>query len=175
VSGQVVIWHSETSKDAQFVHMFRAGQRFAYAPILAGERRRHQCVTRAVCRFAILPELRLRKFLAEDPEHWRALASLIDIQSQMFELAGLDLLRRSLPARMAATLLRFAGCRLKNAPDGPPWEIAMTQAELAEAANISRNSASWLLVQMEEDGLVALRYRHLAVLNPSGLRAMLEE
>jgi CRP-like cAMP-binding protein len=175
VSGQVVLWHHEGNTDAQFVHMFRAGQWFGYAPILAGERRRHQCITRSQCEFAVLPEASLRAFLAKDPEHWHALASLIDMQGQSSELAGLDLLRRSQTARLSATLLRFAGCRQTNSPDGPPWEIAMTQMELAEAANMSRNAASRLLVKMEQDGLVRLHYRHLAVLDADGLRNLLVE
>lgn len=173
VSGQVVLWHADSSTDAQFVHMFRVGQWFGYAPILAGERRRHQCVTHSVCHFAILPEPKLREFLAQDPEHWHALASLIDMQGQISELAGLDLLRRSPEKRLAATLLRFAGCRLANNPDGPPWPIAMTQLELAEAANMSRNAASRLLVDMEAAGLVALHYRHVSVVDADRLRAML--
>jgi CRP/FNR family transcriptional regulator, cyclic AMP receptor protein len=174
-SGQVVIWHGGGSTDAQFVHMFRVGQWFGWAPILAGDRRRHQSITRSVCHFAILPETRLRAFLADDPEHWHALASLVDMQAQISELAGLDLLRRRQDKRLAATLLRFAGCRLQNSPDGPPWPIAMTQLELAEAANISRNAASRLLVKMEAEGLLRLHYRHIDVLSPDGLRDMLDD
>jgi hypothetical protein len=39
--------------------------------------------------------------------------------------------------------------------------VYQTQLELAEAANMSRNAASRLLVEMEADGLVALHYRQL--------------
>jgi CRP/FNR family cyclic AMP-dependent transcriptional regulator len=173
VSGQVVMWHGKGSTDAQFVHMFRVNQWFGWAPILVGDRRRHQSIARSVCHFAVLPEARLREFLSQDPEHWHALASLVDMQVQVAELAGLDLLRRDQGERLAATLLRFAGCRVDNAPDGPPWPIAMTQLELAEAANMSRNAASRLLVDMEAAGLVALHYRHVSVVDADRLRAML--
>jgi CRP-like cAMP-binding protein len=173
LSGQVVMWHQHGSTDAQFVHMFRTGHWFGWAPILAGERRRHQCIARTDAELAVIPRGILRSFLSQDPEHWHALASLVDIQGQQSELAGLDLMRRSQEGRLVATLLRFAGCRLADAPDGPPWNVALTQLELAEAANMSRNAASRLLVEMEADGLVALHYRHLSLLQPDRMRALL--
>lgn len=175
LSGQVVMWHRHGSTDAQFAHMFRTGHWFGWAPILAGERRRHQCVARTDCELVVIPRANLRTFLAQDPEHWHALASLVDIQGQLSELAGLDLMRRSQEERLVATLLRFAGCRLADAPDGPPWNVAMTQLEIAEAANMSRNAASRLLVQLELEGLVALHYRHLSVLDADSLRAKLAD
>ncbi len=173
ISGQVVLWHRSGSSDAQFVHMFRTGHWFGYGPILAGERRRHQCIARTTCELAVLPGADLRRFLAQAPENWHALASLVDMQGQESELAGLDLLRRSQEERLVATLLRFAGCRLGNAPDGPPWNVAMTQQEIAEAANMSRNTTSRLLVQLELECLVALHYRHLSILDADRLRAKL--
>ncbi len=173
LSGQVVMWHGHGSTDAQFVHMFRAGHWFGWAPILAGERRRHQCVARTDCELVVIPRANLRSFLAQDPEHWHALASLVDIQGQQSELGGLDLMRRSQEGRLVATVLRFAGCRLGDAPDGPPWNVALTQLEIAEAANMSRNAASRLLVKLEKEGLVTLHYRHLSVLDAGRLRERL--
>jgi DNA-binding transcriptional regulator LsrR (DeoR family) len=49
------------------------------------------------------------------------------------------------------------------------------QLEIAEAANMSRNAASRLLVQLKLEGLVALHYRHLSVLDADRLRAKLAD
>lgn len=174
VSGQVIVSHGRSNLDAQYVHMFRTGQWFGFAPVLSRARRRVQCIARSECHLAILPKRALRSFLDEHPAHWHAFALLVDIQSDSSALAGIDLLRRRQEERLAAVLLRFAGCRLANNPDGPPWQIAMTQVELAEASNMSRNSASRLLVDMERQGLVALQYGNVSVLDPDRLRAELQ-
>ena len=175
VEGQVAVCHHHQGHvDVEYLHLYRAGQWFGYAPVLRSEHRRIQTVARTACLLAVVPEGRLKPFLGESPEHWRLMALMADAQAQLNGLAALDLVRRAPEQRLAAALLRLTGCRLRDAPDGAPWEIRVSQQELADVSNMSRNAASRLLQGFETAGIVVLHYRQLELLHPARLRRMLD-
>lgn len=173
--GQVAVTqHFHGHLDAANIHLYRAGEWFGYTPIIRGAPRRIQTMARTDCVLAVIPELRLRSFLADHPEHWQLMALIADSQGIMNGLAALDLSRRSPLERLCGALLRMAGCRQIDGPDGPPFDVTASQTELAEASNLSRNATALLLRQMEKEGLVALHYRRLTLLRPDRLRTTLD-
>ena len=175
VDGQVAASrHGEGNDDVDLMHIFRTGEWFGYAPVLEGRPRRIQATARRVTRVAMVPDGRLRSVLANDPVLWELIAWLSDAQGRMLALGSLDLCRKSQRERLIATLLRLAGCRTTDAPDGPPHDIAASQAELAEMSNMSRNVVSRLLQDFEKRGWIELKYRHLYLLDPGAMRNLLE-
>ncbi len=166
--------HSHACLDVGHLHLYRPGEWFGYSPILRSEPRRFQAVSRTVSTLAVFREARLRVLLAERPEVWQLIGLLVDAQAKLNGLTALDLARRSPMERLCAALLRMSGCRLSDGADGPPYDVAMTQTELAEAANLSRNGATLRLADLEKNHLVRLRYRHVTVLDPAALRRLLD-
>jgi CRP-like cAMP-binding protein len=173
--GQIAVsHHNQSNMDVENIHLYRVGDWFGYAPILCHEPRRFQTTARTDCVVAVIPEGQLRALLVDKPHYWHLMALIADAQGRVNALAALDLTRRSHLGRLCATLLRLAGCRLADGPDGPPFDIAISQTELAEASNLSRNGVSRRLQGLERDGHIALHYRHISVLRPDTLRKLLD-
>ena len=57
----------------------------------------------------------------------------------------------------------------------PAVDVAITQDELAGAANLSRSSVKTMLGRLAERGLIEQGYRGVAVRAPAALRAFVEE
>ena len=56
-----------------------------------------------------------------------------------------------------------------------PVRLPITQAELAEAANLSRNAAGTILRKLAAKGYVETDYRGIVVRNPAGLQRLVAE
>ncbi len=85
-----------------------------------------------------------------------------------------DLLIRDSERRCAATLLRLSGRRFAGARDRRPAESAITQVELAGAANLSRNTVGAIMKRLASRGLIEVGYRGVTVLKPAALRAFVD-
>lgn len=71
--------------------------------------------------------------------------------------------------RCVATLLRIGGRR--NA-DAAPVILPISQTELSQLCNLSRQTSGDVLRGLEADGLVTLGYRSITLNNPARLRAL---
>ena len=174
VEGQVAASHfGQGNDDVDLIHIYRPGQWFGYGPIVEGGARRVQVTARRPSRVAVAPEGRLRGLLNDEPGLWELMAWLSDVQGRLMIVSSLDLCRKSQRLRLMATLLRLAGCRIEDGPEGPPYEIAASQLEIAEMSNMSRNVVSRLLQALGKEGLVVLKYRHLHLPDPGAIRRQL--
>jgi len=103
-------------------------------------------------------------------DHMRALATLTELG--MHEVIAIveSLLIPGASQRIAATLLRVA-----YGAAGPEQvgsvTIILTQAELGEMANASRNMVSRTLKQLETKGWIGIGYGTLTIMDPECVRA----
>ena len=102
---------------------------------------------------SLFPELEAR--LAEIPHH----IARLSVQT------AADLLIRRAELRVLATLARIA------CPSETPFgsqsglkTICLTQAQLGEMANVSRNVVNQVLMRLNELGVIRLRYQKIAIL-----------
>ena len=86
-----------------------------------------------------------------------------------------ELLIRRSDQRIAAVLLRLLDQKDSAAdPDADAGAgLPLTQADLAEMANVSRHTANAVLGQFEHRGWVRLGYGRIALLDGAGLRDLL--
>jgi CRP-like cAMP-binding protein len=85
-----------------------------------------------------------------------------------------DLTRHHGRSRVAATLLRLAGCRNASPHDKVPLEIHVPQSEIAALAVMSRNTLGAYVAELAKLGLIEIHYRHIHIIDPSGLRSLLD-
>jgi CRP/FNR family transcriptional regulator, cyclic AMP receptor protein len=121
--------------------------------------------------FAFLGEREISALAEMRQGWWREFMKLVLQNSQTAIGTGLDLMIRDPRRRLAATLLRLGGLRHSvNLASSNP-EIDLSQSEIAQMANLARNSASKFLHEFGDLGLVEWNYRCIRILSPSGLEA----
>ena len=145
-----------------------------YVPIITGEARRIVADAKRSAWVARISQRHVEGVLAERPQWWRYLLQPAIVYGDASQAVAADLLIRDSERRCAAILLRLSGRRFAGARDNAPIEFAITQVELAGAANLSRNSVGAILKRLAARGLIELGYRGITVLKPAALRELVE-
>ena len=77
-----------------------------------------------------------------------------------------DLMIRDSERRCAAVLLRLSGRRFSDPRVPEPVQVSITQADLADAANLSLTSVRSMLLRLAERGLIEQGYRDIVCGTP---------
>lgn len=107
------------------------------------------------------------------PEAWRWLAVLPLLQNVIALGTLQDLMLRDPEKRVAAILLRLAGCRGPMA-SADPDDIFVTQEQLAEMISISRTALGRILRMLQAEGAIARQYGRISI-DPPRLLDLLGE
>ena len=116
----------------------------------------------------------VRGLLEEQPEWWRCFLRPASIIGDIALNIAADLLIRDSERRCAAVLLRLSGRRFADPEDLEPVDVAVTQDDLAGAANLSRSSVKSMLGRLAARGLIEQGYRGIVVRAPAALRAFVD-
>jgi CRP-like cAMP-binding protein len=165
--------HPLGSIDFGLSAVWHAGSWVGFAPLLNGSERRGVIRARGEALVAVLPGRAMSDLLGSRPQWWRELARLPYLVSQIHAGGGQDLLRRDATERCLAVLLMLAGCRWADLPGGPPYVAPVSQQELGERCNLSRNGVVGILKTLAATGAITLGYRQILVNDAAGLRARL--
>ncbi len=152
------------------------GQWFGEISLLDGQPRTHDVVADGPSRLWLVPEVALLDWLGANPVHWRSIARLACAKlRQTFEVLE-DIARLPLEARLARRLLQVAQGYgeqdLTPAPDAQPRELRLPQEQLALMMGVSRQTVNKALKSLEAQGLIALRYGGIALLDAPALAAL---
>lgn len=121
---------------------------------------------------ALVSHARMHALLRQHPEWRECVAQLaMDFAVRYGSAAG-DLLIRDSRQRVIAVLLRLADCRHLD-PATPPT-IILSQGDLAAAANMSRHLAGETLRELEDQRLIEIGYRQVAIRNAPALRLIVD-
>jgi CRP-like cAMP-binding protein len=171
-TGTVEISLYVSHPDTPIIHLGHGGYWAGYRP-LVGRVRAIGVMARSDVTWALVPQHVARDLLAAKPEWWRFIARLADDSCEILLDAIADLTRQDSRQRAIAVLLRLAGCRHQDPPDGEPVELRLSQTELAAMAVMSRNTLNSIMRELVDARLVAGGYRTLLIRNPAALRAIL--
>lgn len=105
------------------------------------------------------------------PEILRHLAGITQMYLRTAIAAIADLMIRDTDVRFVATLLRLAGIRDTENPEGR-FEVYFSQEEIAAMANVARTTANSILRKLEKSGLIEITYRRIIIVNGPDLRAL---
>ncbi len=112
----------------------------------------------------------LNQVIASYPEVLRLLAALTQMYLRTAIGAIADLMIRDTDIRFVAILMRLAGIRDIEHPEGR-FEVYFSQEEIATMANVARTTANAILQKLEKSGLIEITYRRIAIIDGPGLRA----
>ena len=156
-----------------FAHLFHPGSWFGEIPALTGCL--HVVGTQATRESTILhlPARTLNEILVANPEYWKFLGQLAAAHLEISITAIADLMLRDSKQRLAAIVLRLAGCRSAGEPL-LEHEMHVSQEDIAAISNLSRTTVISILNQLEEAGLIERSYRRLRISDPDGLRALIK-
>jgi CRP-like cAMP-binding protein len=165
-AGAFGILAAPEGREPRLAHLLRRGAWFGHGPLLGGGRR-------ALAVRAMEPSVALHLPLAALEEvargsiaGARSMALLANANSAVAAATVADLLIPRAVPRIAATLLRVTG-----AAPADTGGYCLTQAELGEMANASRQVVNRALARFERNGWIALGYQRIAVLDPAALAA----
>jgi CRP/FNR family transcriptional regulator, cyclic AMP receptor protein len=146
-----------------------------YGPRISGQPRRISANAKSPVWLASVPQATVMALLGERPEWWQHFLPLALAYGDVAINIAADMLIRGSERRCAAALLRLSGRRFPDQGDAAPVEIPLSQDELADAANLSRNTTGEVLRKLATRGLIELGYRCIIVHAPTALRAFVEQ
>lgn len=170
VDGAVVVSIALGEIGPFVVHVGHAASWFGEAAVITGQPRRIGLLARRATQALILPQPAIRKLVSDDPGTWRYFALLAVMNTDLALVSGMDLLIRDHGKRLIAVLLRLGNCRLASANDAHISAIDVSQEDLAEMANLSRNATGAVLRGLEKTGLIDRSYRQIRIVAPARLR-----
>lgn len=149
-------------------HLLHPGAWFGEGPLFTGTRRRLAAQALTAGEVLYVPVNDLNALCATHPAWHRHLAALA---SESFAIAtGIiaELQLRGSEARLAAVLLRAAGRDIID-PRGGLLPVRLSQKELGEMANVSRQVTNAILRRWQSRGWIAVRYGEVVVADVDSL------
>ncbi|VVN33735.1 CRP-like cAMP-activated global transcriptional regulator [Pseudomonas fluorescens] len=135
-----------------------------------GQPRTHDAFALSHCVLLHIPQSALLALLDSQPEYWRQLALLM---SQKLRLAFISLEQLSLlpaPARLAHRLLMIA--EGYGEIDPPRRVLQLPQEQLASMLSLSRQTTNQILNELQSQGILALKYGEIEIVDAERLRAL---
>ncbi|NGX17182.1 Crp/Fnr family transcriptional regulator [Wenzhouxiangella sp. XN24] len=143
-------------------HVMHPGGWFGEGPLMSGERRRLAVQACTAGEVVCLSLEEIEKMCSATPA-WHRLFGLLAFENLAVAASIVtDLQLRRSESRLAAVLLRAAG-RTVLAPDRVLIPVSLSQAELGEMANVSRQVVNATLRRWQAAGWIDLRYGEVVV------------
>ena len=144
--------------------ILRAGDWFGHGPFLTERPRTLSFAAREESRLLYVPLASLREMTAMDHQTMRRVSALSEFGVDISVRVVGDLLIRRSDKRIAATLLRIAGV-VEPASRPDVATLHVSQSELAEMANCSRDLINRTLSKMEKAGWLTTHYNQITLSN----------
>jgi CRP-like cAMP-binding protein len=158
--------------DSRLAHIMRDGTWFGTGPVHTGTPRvfTFRAVEPSIA-FSV-PMAALHEIAAVDATAFRRLAALSEENMWLASHVVSDLLLPSSEQRIVAVLLRAAGVTVGD-PLPPPHVVLITQSELGEMANASRDVVNRVLGRLESRGMIVVGHGRIQVADAEQLLALL--
>jgi CRP-like cAMP-binding protein len=169
VSGGVSVLGGTEWQMPTLAHIERAGDWFGHGPALGGGDRILTFLAAEPTTLLHVPLEPLRQQMREDADFAVRLAQMADMSTATVIWMARDLLIPDSSRRLAAVLLRVTAMGEVAPADQEGY--VMTQTELGEMANASRNQINRVLGTLRRAGLIAVGYNRIRLLDVEGLKA----
>ena len=168
-SGSFFVSVQSQDGTVRLAHIIRPGTWFGHGPALTSENRLLAFAAAEPSAAVYLPLAAIRKLQADDPAYSRAFASLAEHNIRQPIQALCDLLIPRASQRIAAVLLRVTAALDPMAPH-PPDGFVLTQSDLAQMANTSRQVANTMLRKFETNGWISTTYNRIRIHSAASLQ-----
>jgi CRP/FNR family transcriptional regulator, cyclic AMP receptor protein len=174
IDGGLAIAVANGERVFDFAHFASAGSWFGEASAFTDMPRRVGLRCTRQSSLLHLSQVEIKAVTHENPESWRWLALIALGHLDTAVGAAEDLMNRDPKRRCLGTLLRLAGLRHQGSTDEYA-RIDVSQNQLADMANLSRNAVGSILREAEILGAIKLGYKSIEILHPEALRSSLRE
>ncbi|OYU73443.1 MAG: hypothetical protein CFE32_20920, partial [Alphaproteobacteria bacterium PA3] len=162
VSGAVAALIGPPRLAPRIVNIMGPGAWFGVGPVLTGNRRSLELRAVSDCMLLMVPGPVVEQLSNGRADYARAIGALAIVGHGIASRVAAELLIPSSSRRIAAIILRIA------APENSEMRhetkaIPVTQAQLAEMANVSRNVANGVLCRLRDAGWIETRYSRVTV------------
>lgn len=160
---------------ASLLAYLEPGQWFGEISLLDGLPRTHDAVAEGPTEVWLLAQTPLQAWLDAHPQHWRDIALLACAKLRMSFGVLEDIAQLPLEARLAKRLVLVArGYDMDGVAAEAPIRprIRLPQEQLALMLGVSRQTVNKALKSLEAEGLLALHYGEIALLDLTALQAL---
>ncbi|MBN8507363.1 MAG: Crp/Fnr family transcriptional regulator [Burkholderiales bacterium] len=172
-SGQINLTSGLSVGDSPVADVWLPGHWGGFGPILSGFRAAN-AEPAVASLLALVPYAAFTQMLDERPAWWRFVGRLSARYTFRFAGAAGDLLIPDPRLRLIAVLLRLADCRHRDSELGMPIVLRLTQLQLAQCANVSRQLVGPLLHDLQAQDSITVGYRELTMRKTAALRRQLD-
>lgn len=169
VSGGVGVMLPSGAAEMVLCHVLRLGVWFGTGPVMTGRPRTMSFKAMEPSAILHLSLASIAEIKAEYPKFAQSLGALSESNySRIAVRVIVDLMMPSTERRIAATLVRMSKPEASSELL-PPWPIHLTQVELGQMANASRDRVGNALREFEAKGWIEVDYRVIRVKNLEAL------
>jgi CRP-like cAMP-binding protein len=169
LKGALRVGATQADGSASLLAWLEPGQWFGEISLLDGLPRTHDAIADGPTTVWLLPHGELLDWLGAHPACWRDVARLACAKLRLsFEVLE-DIAQLPLPQRLAKRLALVAEGYGHGAPRR---RIRLPQEQLALMLGVSRQTVSKALHALADQGLVAVHYGEIELLDPAALRAL---
>jgi len=154
----------------RLVDILSPGSWFGVGRVLTGSHRSAELRASSDCLLLMVRGSTVEQLSSARPDYARAIGALAMIGYAVANRAAGELLIPSSSRRIAAIILRIAAPDSAEARVGSEG-VLVTQAQLAEMANVSRNVANGVLCRLRDSGWIETSYGRVGVRDPDALAA----
>lgn len=119
-----------------------------------------------------IPTPLLNRLLDADPPSWRPMLFMLLRQQRDLRASLMDRAVGGTRQRIAATVDRLAATYGLSEGDGPSLRVRLSQEDLADLLQVSRQTVNRELRALADDGVLAPDYNSLKILDRSALRSV---
>ncbi|MGH8081977.1 MAG: Crp/Fnr family transcriptional regulator [Lysobacter sp.] len=152
--------------------LFEPGSWFGEVSMFDGEPRPQDARAVGDSEILLLPRTRFLALLDEHPELYRGFTRLLCRKLRTVLEFVEDALTLPLAARLGKRVLELAKVYGVDDPEGRLIDLALPQDDLASMLGATRQSVSKELKSWEQQGWIALRYRHVVVRDAAALEKL---
>lgn len=142
---------------------------FGEISLFDGRPRTHDALADGPVLLLHVPQAALVRILAAEPAWWHGIGLLAAHKLRLAFVALEDLALLPAPVRLARRLVLIAEGYGVGGP-GPRRVLSVPQEQLAMMLAISRQTTNQILRQLEGQGIIALRYGEIQILDPGRLK-----
>ncbi len=168
MSGAIAVMVGPPRLAPRIINIMGPGTWVGVGPVLNGELRSLEFRAVSECELLMVPGPVVKQMSNARTEYARAIGALAYIGHDVASRVAAELLIPSSTRRIAAIILRIAAPDSAEARVGSEG-IVVTQSQVAEMANVSRNVANGVLCRLRDAGWIETSYGRVAVRNRAAL------
>lgn len=167
-AGQVKIFKVSSDGKEQTLHIFGAGEPIGEVPVFTGQPFPAYAEALAKSHLLFFPRAAFTDLIAVNPSLALNMLAVLSVRLRQFTLQIENLSLKEVPGRLASYLIYLA-VEQKN---DKSVRLTISKGQLASLLGTIPETLSRIFAKMSDGQLIAVKGRHIQLLNPAGLESL---